>query len=222
MSTIERVREKSVEFGLYLPLGIYSKAREGIAELDRRRVTKLFDDLVERGHNRVGTVTRLRKQTERGIRKTETKVQRTIKSAATDVKATGRQAAAKATAAVDEVAPKLPRVAAPKRAGELPIPRYNDLTATDIVAEVRGLTQTELAKVYKFERANENRSTILDAVESKLIELPIATYDAMTVDEINERIESLSVDELKVIKRYESETKQRTTVLDKIESLLAK
>ncbi len=88
------------------------------------------------------------------------------------------------------------------------------------MTQLKGFTQTELAKVYKFEQANEGRATILDAIDSKLIVLPITTYDALTVDEINSRLERLSQDELKTIRRYENDTKARAGVLDKIDSLL--
>jgi hypothetical protein len=118
------------------------------------------------------------------------------------------------------MAPKLPRVAAPKTASELPIQGYNSLTASEVIAETRGLTQTELAKVYKFEKANQDRSSILDALESRFTELPIPTYDALTVDEITSRLEGQSESELKTLRRYEEETKARQTVLDRIDSLL--
>jgi hypothetical protein len=52
------------------------------------------------------------------------------------------------------------------------------------------------------------------------VDLPIATYDALTVDEITSRIDGLSQSELKTIRRYEKDTKARATVLEKIEAAL--
>jgi hypothetical protein len=52
-------------------------------------------------------------------------------------------------------------------------------------------------------------------------ELPISTYDDLNVDEIVNRLDKLDESELKAIKRYESETKMRSTVLGKIDSLLS-
>ncbi|MDQ4125505.1 MAG: hypothetical protein M3134_07900, partial [Actinomycetota bacterium] len=139
---------------------------------------------------------------------------------ADDVRKTARKSSARAGAAADTIAPKLPRVAAPRKASELPIKGYADLTAAEIVAATKGLTQTELARVYKFERANDNRSTVLEAVESRFVELPIPTYDALNVGEIVERLDGLTAEELKVVRRYEADTKARTTVLDKIDALI--
>ena len=212
--TLERVRERAVELGVYLPLGAYSAVRDEIVDLDTKRVRKLYDGLVDRGQNRVDDAQKVLKTRTRGIR-------RQAKDTAGDVASTTRKATKKASTAASNIAPKLPRVAAPKTASELPIQSYNSLTASEITSRLKGLTQTELAKVYKFEKAHEDRATILEAIDSKLIVLPITTYDALTVDEINTRLERLATDDLKVIKRYESDTKARAGVLDKIDSLLA-
>ena len=212
--TLERVRERAVELGVYLPLGAYSAVRDEIVELDTKRVRKLYDGLVDRGQNRVDDAQKVLKTRTRGIR-------RQAKDTAGDVASTTRKATKKASTAATTIAPKLPRVAVPKTASELPIQSYNSLTASEITSRLKGLTQTELAKVYKFEKAHEDRATILEAIDSKLIVLPITTYDALTVDEINTRLERLGKDELKTIKRYESDTKARAGVLDKIDSLLA-
>ena len=211
--TIDRVRERAVELGVYLPLGAYSAVRDEIVDIDAKRVRKLYEGLIDRGQNRVDDAQKVLKVRTRGIR-------RQAKDTADDVQTTARKATKRASTAANNIAPKLPRVAAPKNASELPIQGYNSLTASEIVTRLKGLTQTELAKVYKFENAHEDRATILEAIDSKLIVLPITTYDALTVDEINGRLERLSEDELKTLKRYENDTKARAGVLDKIESLL--
>ncbi len=211
--TVERVRSRAMELGVYLPLGAYATVRDQITDLNGRRVRKLYGELVDRGQDRIAPVGRV-------VRRRSQQVEDHAGDVATEVRKTARKASARATAAAGTVAPKLPRVAAPKKAGELPVKDYENLTAAEIVSATKGLTQTELARVYKFERANENRSTVLEAVESRFVELPIPTYDALNAGEINERLEGLSPEELKVIRRYESETKARTTVLDRIDSLL--
>ena len=211
--TIERVRERALELGVYLPLGAYSAVRDEIVDLDPKRVRKLYDGLVDRGQNRIDDAQKVLKTRTRGIR-------RQAKDTAGDVASTTRKATKKASTAANNIAPKLPRVAAPKTASELPIQSYNSLTASEITSRLKGLTQTELAKVYKFEKAHEDRATILEAIDSKLIVLPITTYDALTVDEINSRLERLNSDDLKVIRRYENDTKARVSVLDKIDALL--
>jgi hypothetical protein len=214
---VGNVGTRAREFGIYLPVGAFTKVAEGISDMNRPRIRKTIVDLVDAGQDRV-------KPVEKRIRKRANSVEAQLRTAtrrtASDVAKTARKTANRAEAAVDTVAPKLPRVATPKKATDLPIKRYNSLTANEIIAESKGLTQTELAKVYKFERANEDRTTVLQAIESQFVGLPIPTYDALTVTQINERIEGLSKPELKVIRRYENDTKGRTTIVEKIDTLL--
>jgi hypothetical protein len=216
--TVERVRSRAVELGLYLPLGAYSTVRDQISDVSRARINRLFGDLISRGQDRVQPI-------EKAVRKRVTRAQTRTRSATGRPGTTGqrtvRKSASKASATAAAVAPKLPRVSEPKRASDLPITSYDSLTADEVIARLRGLTQTDLAKVYKYERAHENRSTVLDAIDSRLVELPIPTYDALTVDEITSRLDNLSESELKTIRSYESETKMRSTVLEKIDSLLS-
>jgi hypothetical protein len=211
--TVERVRSRAMEVGVYLPLGAYATVRDQITDLNGRGVRRLYSDLVDRGQDRMQPV-------ERVVRRRSQQVEDQAQEVAADVRKAARKTSARAGAAADAVAPKLPRVAAPKKASELPIKGYEDLTAAEIVAATKGLTQTELARVYKFERANENRSTVLEGVESRFVELPIPTYDALNVGEIVERLDGLTAEELKVVRRYEADTKGRTTVLDKIDALV--
>lgn len=210
--TVDRVRTRAMELGVYLPLGAYAAAREGITDLNAPRFRKIYVDLVDRGQDRLQPV-------ERVVRRRTQQVEDGAREVASEVGKTARKGVDRAEAAADTVAPKLPRVAAPKKASELPIKGYANLTAAEIVAETKGLTQTELARIYKFERANENRSTVLEAVESRFVELPIPAYDALTATEIVERLEGLSPEELKVVRRYENDTKARSTILDRIDSL---
>jgi hypothetical protein len=212
LDSLATIRDKAIELGVYLPLGAYSKVRDELSDLNARRIRKAFDGLIERGEDRMEPVERL-------VRRRARQAEDRIEDVQREVVKTARKTTKRAEAAADSVAPKLPRVAAPKKASDLPIKSYASLTAADIVAELRGLTQTELAKVYKWERANEGRSTILDAIESKFVELPIPTYDALTAEEIVERLEGLEANELKTIRRYEADTKDRTTIIDKIDQL---
>ena len=205
-NTPERIRERAVELGVYLPLGAYTALRDQVTDLDAKKLRKTLDGLVDRGQTR--------------IRPLERRIRRNANEAVDEAKKTARKTSKKATAATNAIAPKLPRVAAPKSASELPIASYNSLTAGEIVSSLKGLTQTELAKVYKFESAHEGRSTVLDSINGKLVELPIPTYDALTVDEITSRLDGLSQSDLKTLRRYESDTKQRQTILDKLETLI--
>lgn len=65
----------------------------------------------------------------------------------------------------------MPRIAAPVSSSGLAIAKYDDLTVGEIKARLTGLTQTDLAKVYKYERS-QNPSTVLGTIVGKLVELP--------------------------------------------------
>ena len=213
-STIETARERALEVGVYLPLGAFAKVRDEIVDIDRPKLRRTYNKLVKTGQARVEPL-------ERRLRRETNKVSRKAKEAGRTARTETRRTARKATAATNSVAPKLPRVAAPRTASELPIQGYNDLTAGEVISETKGLTQTELAKVYKFEKANQDRSSVLDALEGRFVDLPIPTYDALTVDEIVERLDKLSDPDLKTIRRYEQDTKARQTVLDAVERYLS-
>jgi hypothetical protein len=210
---MDTARERAVEIGVYLPLGALAKLRDEIGDIDRPKLRRTYRKLVQSGQARVQPL-------ERRLKRDTGKLTRKARSTERTARTQTRHTVTKATAATTSVAPKLPRVAAPKTASELPIQGYNSLTASEVIAETRGLTQTELAKVYKFEKANQNRSSVLEALDSRFVELPIPTYDALTVDEITSRLGGLSESEIKAIRRYEEGSKARQTVLDKVDALL--
>jgi hypothetical protein len=241
-ATVERLKggvdkfvSKAVDATVHLPLGIYDRTREQLADVDAKRLRKTFEalieDLIDRGQDRVGP---LEQRLKREGRKAEAdlsdavdevqKTTRTVKKAAKDTanraQKTTQQTARKTTERTSAAKPQR-GVAAPRTASELPIESYGSLTADEIVSRLSGLTQTDLSKVYKFEKAHENRVTVLNAIEGKFVTLPIPTYDAFTADEIVDRLDKLDESELKTIKSYESATKMRSTVLEKVDSLLS-
>lgn len=72
----EKFRTTAMELGVYLPAGVYSKARDEVADLNRRRMEKLFDDLVKAGQDQLEPI-------ERRIRRRAEKVEKKSKAAAT-------------------------------------------------------------------------------------------------------------------------------------------
>jgi hypothetical protein len=46
---------------------------------------------------------------------------------------------------------------------------------------------------------------------------PIEGYDALTVEEVNERLGSLSVEDLREVRDYEERTKNRETILEQLD-----
>jgi hypothetical protein len=104
-------------------------------------------------------------------------------------------------------------------AADLPIQGYADFTASEILDALSPLTQDELLVILRYERANQNRSTIVEAIEPRLVELPISRYDRKTADEISKELGYLSKDDLRTVRDYENRTQARKTILDRIESL---
>jgi hypothetical protein len=226
---VDRFVGKAVDATVHLPLGIYDRTREELADLDAKRLRKTFegliDDLVDRGQDRIQPLERrLRREgrkAEAEVSEAVSEAQRTSRKAKQTVKKTTRRAQKSTRRTAPQTAAQPQRVATPRTASDLPIASYGSLTADEIVSRLSGLTQTDLSKVYKYEKGHENRATVLDAIDRKLVTLPISNYDALNADEIVERLDTLDESELKTIKRYESTTKMRSTVLERIDSLLS-
>lgn len=163
---LDKVRTKAVEIGVYLPLGAYARARDQIADVSRKDVEKLFDEFVDRGQDRVATIEKRLRGRARTTRRDAQKAGATAKQTA---RKTTKKTTARAKAASHTTAPKrMPRVTAPTKASELSITSYDSLTVDEIIAQLDGLTENSLAKIYKYEKANEDRKTILDKIESLL------------------------------------------------------
>ena len=231
---VDRLVSGALDATVHLPLGIYDRTREQLADVDAKRIRKAFEglleDFIDRGQDRVLPLGRRLKREGRRATAEASEVVAGAKSATRNVKKTAKKTTKRAQKTTQKTARKataqtspsgLPRAAAPRTAGELPIEHYASLTAEEIVSRLAGLTQTDLARVYKYEKAHENRATILGAVDSKLVDLPIPSYDTLTAEEIAKRLETLDESELKAIKRYENATKLRATVIERIDSLLS-
>lgn len=117
---------------------------------------------------------------------------------------------AKAEAALEEVVPEL----------EAPFANYDSMTVKEIVVELSGMTNAQLRDVKIYEVANQNRVTIVRDVNSKMVELPIANYDEMTVAELEPVLVTLSAEELNTVKEYELAHENRVTLLRVIDSKL--
>ncbi len=229
MDTMEKVKSRAVEIGVYLPLGAYSKLKDKVTDIDSRSLKKMYGNFVDRGEERVkpvekavsGRIREMRKDTKRTATTASKKVKGRADEVASKTKATATKVKKRTTAAGSQVAPKMPRVAAPATAEKLAISDYDDLTVGEVTTRLNGLTQTDLARVYKYERANQNRSTILESIETKLLDLPIPSYDGLTVDEINGRLDGLTEQEIRALRKYEADTKARQTVLERMDSKLS-
>lgn len=64
------------------------------------------------------------------------------------------------------------------------------------------------------DRSYQSMTSVTSAIgkENRASDLPISNYDDLTVDEVTDRLEDLSEDELKKVKTYEQSHKDRKTV----------
>src|SRR4051812_9628059 len=111
--------------------------------------------------------------------------------AADAARATARKTAAK-TKRTARQARKVPGVAqaegqakgAVASQSDLPIARYDKLTADEIVAKLSELSQIDLAKVDSYERRHDNRATVLGRISSLRGDEPWPGYDELTATEV--------------------------------------
>jgi ferritin-like metal-binding protein YciE len=151
-----------------------------------------------------------------------------VREASEDVKETTRQAAA-ATRKTARQARKVPGVAqaegqvkgAVASADDLPIARYDELNAEEIVSKLSDLSQIDLAKVDSYERKNQDRTTVLARVSSLRADEPWAGYDDQTVAEIRAALGDADEETAKAVTAYERSHKNRAGVLSAAERELA-
>lgn len=120
-----------------------------------------------------------------------------------------------------EVGSRSPGGVTPTDARDLPITGYTKLKVTDIQKRIDGLTQTQLASVYRFEKANQGRSGVLKALDKRMVQLPLPLYDSLTLPAILDDLNGLTKPELKVIRDYEARTANRLPILERADQLLA-
>ena len=120
-----------------------------------------------------------------------------------------------------EVAAKSPGGVTPADARDLPIAGYTQLSAAKIQERLSGLTQTDLAALYRFEKANQGRAGLLKQLDKRMVQLPLPLYDSLTLPAILDDLNGLTKPELKVIRDYEARTSNRLPILDRVDELLA-
>jgi hypothetical protein len=113
--------------------------------LTRARLQEVVDEMVERGRITRGDAADL----------------------VADLLARARSQADEPLADLEQVVPRGP-IDVARVGAELPIARYDDLTAAEVAAELDGMSEAELRKVREYEKANANRKTVLGAIERRL------------------------------------------------------
>jgi ferritin-like metal-binding protein YciE len=101
---------------------------------------------------------------------------------------------------------------------DLPIPRYDELTADDIAGRLPKLSQIDLAKVEAYERRGENRTTITDRVATLQGDEPWPGYDELTAAEVTKALSTADDARVGAVLTYERSHKGRAGVLKKAEA----
>ena len=107
-----------------------------------------------------------------------------------------------------------PAKGAVAREQDLPIPRYDALTAEEIGGRLPGLSQVDLGKIEAYERKGQARATILERIATLRTSEPWGGYDAQNVAEIRSRLERAPEDQAKSVREYERAHKDRAGVLE--------
>ncbi|HET6550477.1 MAG TPA: DUF892 family protein [Solirubrobacter sp.] len=135
-----------------------------------------------------------------------------------------KQTARKATAATKRKARQARKVPGAARAegqikgavaseSDLPIARYDTLTAEEIAKRLNELSQIDLAKVDAYERRGQNRSTILGRISTLRTSEPWPGYDELTAAEIQAVLAEGDDDRAGQVRAYERDHKNRAGVL---------
>ena len=96
---------------------------------------------------------------------------------------------------------------------DLAIPRYDSLTAEEILSKLPELSQIDLAKIDSYERKHDNRTTVLSRITALRREEPWPGYDELTVAEVEAVIGEGDEQRTKDVVAYERAHKNRAGVL---------
>ena len=100
----------------------------------------------------------------------------------------------------------------PAPAADVPVSRYDSLTADQVLAHVGELSPTELAKLTEYERRHQNRVAVLAGIESLGSE-PWPGYDALDVTGVRSGLDGAGRARLDTVLAYERAHQNRAGVL---------
>jgi ferritin-like metal-binding protein YciE len=148
-----------------------------------------------------------------------------------DIATTGAgETVKKAASATNRAARKVPGVTqaegelkgAVASGGDLPIDRYDKLSAGEIVKRLPELSQLELAQIDAYERLGRKRSTVLDRVKGLRGDEPWTGYDELNAEQVVAKLDDAGDDVLESVRSYERAHKDRTTVVRAAERELSR
>lgn len=226
MPDISKLRDRAMEIGVNAVVPAYSKVAAKVTELGDSRVGRLIEGAAARGLEVVSPA--VQRVAGRGLKIVD-EAQRFVPQRRQSEGAPGPKRPTKKSTSTrpgsgrtkGSIEGKLVGAAEPARPQDLPLVGYDVLGIDEIAVRLKGLTQSELAQIYKFERAHDNRIEILDEIEARLVDLPLPTYDSLTVAAILDAVNGLTRRELYTIHEYERVTRNRLPIIEKIDNLLA-
>ncbi len=151
-----------------------------------------------------------------------------VRETVEDVKQTAREAGDGARRATRQ-ARKVPGVAraegeikgAVASEEDLAITGYDDLTAEEIVAKLPELSQIDLSKVDAYERRKDDRTTVLDKIDTLRGDEPWPGYDEQNVSEVQAALRAADDELVGKVRTYERAHKNRAGVVRATERKLA-
>ena len=194
-----------------------ARLREQIPRLTRDVVAAEFEGDSSYDPSKTGAADVLRQTTRRFTRRAEGAAERartTAEGASTEAaeRATGAAKQARRVPGVEQAEGEIRGAVASE--GDLPIPDYDNLKASDILGRLSGLTQVQLSQVDAYERRHSNRKTILARIDSLRGDQPWPGYDEQTVQEIERALRAADADTAKRVRDYERQHKGRDTVME--------
>ena len=123
---------------------------------------------------------------------------------------------------IADKARKIPGVAAAEGAlngaiateQDLPIADYDQQTAQDIAARLKGFSQRELRMIGAYEAKHANRATITDRIATLTGEEPWSGYDEESVETITRALGRADDQTARKVVSYERDHKDRSGVID--------
>ena len=104
---------------------------------------------------------------------------------------------------------------APGRTGP-PIKGYDRLDSKEVIAHLHHHTQAELTAIEEYERANENRTAVLDKLRYMRGAEPMPDYDALSTEQITVALQSADINTIKAVRAYEQKFANRREVMDAV------
>lgn len=186
---------------------------EGVEQMAMDNVNEFTNQVQERANQMQGRMTR-------SFRRSKDEMDSQIESALNRLDVPTRSSIVELNTKLDALDKKLNElmVMQSEDVTEQPMPRYDNLTAKEIVGKLDRLTIEELVAVKQYEMVHENRVTVLREVDRRLNAMPIARYDEMTVDEIEPMLSTLDIVQLENVAEYEKAHENRVTLMRAIES----